>query len=119
MGRKIRTRPVGCFVKTLDWSGLSSRKLSIQLRWDCITMGKLSGSEADRIRFWVAREVALATGNRPEHLMQWLLARPNEPMPVWAEIHALQVMKGTRVTKEGTDTAKIGDLLAGRWREVQ
>jgi len=113
MGRKIKTRSVGVFVKALPWDQMKSVKQSKQLYRDCLMGNKTTVSERDRLRFWTARAFCLARADKPGRYMQWLMKNPDAELPQWAEDSALQLLRGKRVTKEGTDTAKIGTLLPG------
>ena len=103
------------FIKTTDWDGLKDLKRASALYWSLVDDGKLTRSQADKLRFWTCREAALSRSDVPARLMQWLLAHPEAVLTQAEEDRASQVLKGPQVRKEGTGMTRIGDISGGSY----
>ena len=103
------------FVKKTDWDGIADFSRAQSLFFDLRGDGLVGMSQAERLRFWTAREYALANGENPPAYFQWLLKNRDALMPMWAEDKAVRLLSKPQLPKEDTHTTPIGEIVRGLW----
>ena len=71
--------------KAPNWDHFQDIDEAIKLLEHAISIGWVKDSDADRIRFWTARGLAMRQGKNPMAYFLWLLKNPDAEMPCWAE----------------------------------
>ena len=91
------------FISEPDWEGFADLATAKKLLIHARVRGLINASEADEVRFWAARGLAMRSGKRPAYYFVWLLNHPEAGLSCMDEESSLLEMKSGRRAKPPVD----------------